>query len=273
MSLATVLVHATGGPPPTAGHIFCTHDVWRWALLAQSGGRRWWAGVSAWLIVGLWWRGTALAPLVLGTDLAAVGIRERRAGRATETETSARWRRWADGPRTGSQTRQEGEGLTRHERYDAIWRPLHENTILLATLGWLNEDNRRGSVTSIKRRGLEIWGFPGVLLLGARWTPTCRRWGLCCLGCGRKGRCGGRRHGRSAWTRRRQPRHSAAPLRISGEDSSGACWHFQDLNELRRMQIRVEMRAYGPASDAWRPEIEHESQKNPLASISGPMRR
>ncbi|HEX3694823.1 MAG TPA: ATP-binding protein [Polyangia bacterium] len=268
--LTSVLVHATGGG--NSGFIFLYFvDVVAVALLAQRRGAAVVAASSAVLIVctslfgyehwlpmvpGQTWfpwdiaRGVLAVRLTLNVSaLAAVG--------ALATHLA-------------SQTRQAGERLTRHERYAGDLATLHENTIRSLTSGLVTLD-LDGRVTSVNDAACEILGIPGVLLFGASLDTHLPALTGVLVGLRKEGTL---RRGEITAVRPdsavRNLGISAAPLSDSAGKIVGRVLHFQDLTELRRMQIKVERAERLASIGRLAAGIAHEI-RNPLASISGSM--
>jgi len=166
------------------------------------------------------------------------------------------------------QTRQAGERLTRHERYAGDLATLHENTIRSMTSGLVTLD-LEGRVTSINEAASEILGLPRARLLGDAMDVHLPQLGLLLLEAGPQGTV------RRAEITRAAPDGavrnlgiSAAPLADHAGGVVGRVIHFQDLTELRRMQLEVERAERLASVGRFAAGIAHEI-RNPLASISG----
>ena len=268
--LTSVLVHATGGG--NSGFIFLYFiDVVAVSLLAQRRGAAVVAAASAVLIVGISLAGYARwLPLVPGQSWYPWDIARGALAVRLTLNVSALAAVGVLATHLASQTRQAGERLTRHERYAGDLATLHENTIRSLTSGLVTLD-LDGRVTSVNDAACEILGIPGVLLFGAsldRHLPALAGVlsGLRQEGTLRRGEITAVRPDSAV----RNLGISAAPLSDSAGNIVGRVLHFQDLTELRRMQIKVERAERLAGIGRLAAGIAHEI-RNPLASISGSM--
>jgi two-component system sensor histidine kinase PilS (NtrC family) len=266
--LATLLVHATGGGQSPFFFLYFL-DVVAVALLAQRRGAAVAAGASTVLMAAVsvagYWRLLPLVPgqswlpwevsrddLVMrlalnGLALGAVGVLATHLAR---------------------QTRQAGERLTRHERYAGDLATLHENTIRSMTSGLVTLD-LEGRVTSINEAGSEILGVARARLIGEPLEVHLPQLALLLLEAGPQGTV--RRAEITALRDDGAVRSlgiSAAPLADYTGSVIGRVIHFQDLTELRRMQLEVERAERLASIGRLAAGIAHEI-RNPLASISG----
>jgi len=266
--LATLLIHATGGGQSPFFFLYFL-DVVAVALLAQRRGAAVAAGASAVLMAAVsiagYWRLLPLVPgqswlpwevsrddLVMrlalnGLALGAVGVLATHLAR---------------------QTRQAGERLTRHERYAGDLATLHENTIRSMTSGLVTLD-LEGRVTSINEAGSEILGVSRAHLIGEPLEVHLPQLALLLLEAGPQGTV--RRAEITALRDDGAVRNlgiSAAPLADHTGGVIGRVIHFQDLTELRRMQLEVERAERLASIGRLAAGIAHEI-RNPLASISG----
>ncbi|HVR64637.1 MAG TPA: ATP-binding protein [Polyangia bacterium] len=270
LALASVLVHATGGG--NSGFIFLYFiDVVAVALLAQRRGAAVVAGISAFLIVGISLAGYGRwLPLVPGQTWLPWEISRGALAVRLTLNVSALAAVGALATHLASQTRQAGERLTRHERYAGDLATLHENTIRSLTSGLVTLDLDR-RVTSVNDAACEILGIPGVLLFGASLDTHVPA--LAGVLSGLRQEATLRRAEITAVRPDSSVRNlgvSAAPLSDSAGKIVGRVLHFQDLTELRRMQIRVERAERLASIGRLAAGIAHEI-RNPLASISGSM--
>jgi two-component system sensor histidine kinase PilS (NtrC family) len=268
--LTSVLVHATGGG--NSGFIFLYFvDVVAVALLAQRRGAAVVAASSAVLIVCVSLFGYEhWLPLVPGQTWFPWDIARAALAVRLTLNVSALAAVGALATHLASQTRQAGERLTRHERYAGDLATLHENTIRSLTSGLVTLD-LDGRVTSVNDAACEILGIPGVLLFGASLDAHLPALVGVLAGLRKEGTL---RRGEITAVRPdsavRNLGISAAPLSDSAGKIVGRVLHFQDLTELRRMQIKVERAERLASIGRLAAGIAHEI-RNPLASISGSM--
>jgi two-component system sensor histidine kinase PilS (NtrC family) len=269
--LASVLVHATGGGG-NSGFVFLYFiDVVAVALLAQRRGAAVVAGVSSFLMVGLSLAGYLhWLPLVPGQSWAPWDIARGALAMRLTLNVSALAAVGALATHLASQNRQAGERLSRHERYAGDLATLHENTIRSLTSGLVTLD-LDGRVTSVNDAACEILGIAGTALFGSTLDTHVPPLAGVLAGLRREGTL---RRGEITAVRPdsavRNLGISAAPLSDSAGNIVGRVLHFQDLTELRRMQIKVERAERLAGIGRLAAGIAHEI-RNPLASISGSM--
>ena len=267
--LATLLIHATGGGQSPFFFLYFL-DVVAVALLAQRRGAAVAAGASTVLMAAVsvagYWRHVAAGAR------AAAGCR----GRSSRDDLAMRLALNALAlgavgvlaTHLARQTRQAGERLTRHERYAGDLATLHENTIRSMTSGLVTLD-LEGRVTSINEAGSEILGVSRARLIGEPLEVHLPQLALLLLEAGPQGTV--RRAEITALRDDGAVRNlgiSAAPLADYAGNVIGRVIHFQDLTELRRMQLEVERAERLASIGRLAAGIAHEI-RNPLASISG----
>ena len=265
---ATVLVHATGGGQSPFFFLYFL-DVVAVALLAQRRGAAVAAGASAILMVSVsvagYWR---LIPLVPGQSWLPWEISRDDLALRLALNGLALGAVGVLATHLARQTRQAGERLTHHERYAGDLATLHENTIRSMTSGLVTLD-LEGRFTSINEAAAEILGVPRVGLLGEPLDERLPQLGLLLLEAGPNGTL--RRAEITALRPDGAMRNlgiSAAPLADHAGRVIGRVIHFQDLTELRRMQLEVERAERLAGIGRLAAGIAHEI-RNPLASISG----
>ena len=266
--LTTALVHATGGAQSGFCFLYLV-DVVAVTLLARRRG--------AWMVamagMALMW-GVALLgyarvlPLVPGQLLAPWDLPRATLLTKLGLHSAALIAVGVLSSRLAALGRHADEQVSRHEALADDLARLHENTIRSLTSGLITLDPA-GAVTSANEFGCEILGRESRMLLGlplAAVLPDLPRV-LAEAGPGgtvRRSEVVVHRPDGSA-------RHlgiSAVPLSDRAGKHIGRVIHFQDLTELKRMELAVaraeRLATIGRLSAA----IAHEI-RNPLASISG----
>ena len=268
LMLATVLIHATGGGQSAFFFLYVL-DVVAVALLAQRRGAAVAAGASAVLMVAVSVAGyLRLLPLVPGQTWLPWEIGRDELAQRLAVNVLALGAVGVLATNLAQQTRQAGERLTRHERYAGDLATLHENTIRSMTSGLVTLD-LEGRVTSINEAAIEILGVPRLRLLGDALEVHLPQLGLLLVEVGPHGTV--RRAEITALRPDGAVRNlgiSAAPLADHAGRVVGRVIHFQDLTELRRMQLEVERAERLASVGRFAAGIAHEI-RNPLASISG----
>jgi two-component system sensor histidine kinase PilS (NtrC family) len=266
--LATVLIHATGGGQSAFFFLYFL-DVVAVALLAQRRGAAVAAGASAVLMVAVsvagYWR---LLPLVPGQSWLPWEISRDDLAQRLALNVLALGAVGVLATNLARQTRQAGERLTRHERYAGDLATLHENTIRSMTSGLVTLD-LDGRVTSINEAASEILGMLRTRMLGEALEVHLPQLGLLLAEAGPQATV--RRAEITALRPDGAVRNlgiSAAPLADHAGGVVGRVIHFQDLTELRRMQLEVERAERLASVGRFAAGIAHEI-RNPLASISG----
>jgi two-component system sensor histidine kinase PilS (NtrC family) len=266
--LATLLIHATGGGQSPFFFLYFL-DVVAVALLAQRRGAAVAAGASAVLMISVsvagYWR---LLPLVPGQSWLPWEVSRDDLVTRLALNALALGAVGVLATHLARQTRQAGERLTRHERYAGDLATLHENTIRSMTSGLVTLD-LDGRVTSINEAGSEILGVARIRLIGEPLEVHLPQLALLLLEAGPQGTI--RRAEITALRDDGAVRNlgiSAAPLADHTGGVIGRVIHFQDLTELRRMQLEVERAERLASIGRLAAGIAHEI-RNPLASISG----
>ena len=270
LALASVLIHATGGGQSPFFFLYFI-DVVAVALLAQRRGAAATAGASAVLMVAVsvagYWR---ILPLVPGQSWLPWEISRDDLVTRLALNVLALGAVGVLATHLARQTRQAGERLSRHQRYAGDLATLHENTIRSMTSGLVTLD-LEGRVTSINEAGSEILGVSWSRLMGQPLDVHLPQLGLLLLEAGPQGTV--RRAEITALRPDGAVRNlgiSAAPLADHAGRVTGRVIHFQDLTELRRMQLEVERAERLASIGRLAAGIAHEI-RNPLASISGSM--
>jgi two-component system sensor histidine kinase PilS (NtrC family) len=266
--LASVLVHATGGGQSAFFFLYFL-DVVAVAMLAQRRGAGLVAGVSAILMVSVSVAGyLRVFPLVPGQSWLPWDIARGDLALRLALNVAALAAVGALATHLAAQTRQAGERLTRHERYAGDLASLHENTIRSLTSGLVTL-GLDGHLTSINEAACEILGTAAPTLLGRPLAESLPELAAVLEQAGPRGTL--RRAEVTAVRPDGAVRNlgiSAAPLSDHAGQVVGRVIHFQDLTELRRMQLKVERAERLASIGRLAAGIAHEI-RNPLASISG----
>lgn len=172
------------------------------------------------------------------------------------------------GVNLASQSRQAGERLARHQQIAGDLASLHQNTIRCLSSGLVTV-TMDGLITSINEAACEILGITEREALGH--ALTSRIPGLALM-LAEAGPVGSVRRQEVDSVRPdglvRRLGISAAPLSDHTGQLIGRVIHFQDLTELRRMEMAVQRSERLASIGRLAAGIAHEI-RNPLASISG----
>jgi two-component system sensor histidine kinase PilS (NtrC family) len=166
-----------------------------------------------------------------------------------------------------TQTRQAGEKLARHQQMAGDLALLHQNTIRCLSSGLVTV-TLEGAITSINEAACEILGISELAALG---KPLAHRIPGLKTVLEEAGPVGSvRRHEVDAIRVDgiRRLGVSATPLSDHTGRVIGRVIHFQDLTELRRMELAVQRSERLAGIGRLAAGIAHEI-RNPLASISG----
>jgi two-component system, NtrC family, sensor histidine kinase PilS len=166
-----------------------------------------------------------------------------------------------------TQTRQAGEKLARHQQMAGDLALLHQNTIRCLSSGLVTV-TLEGAITSINEAACEILGISELAALG---KPLAHRIPGLKTVLEEAGPVGSvRRHEVDAIRVDgiRRLGVSATPLSDHTGRVIGRVVHFQDLTELRRMELAVQRSERLAGIGRLAAGIAHEI-RNPLASISG----
>jgi two-component system sensor histidine kinase PilS (NtrC family) len=268
LSLITMLVHATGGAQSAYTFLYLI-DVVAAALLPRRYGVIAVATTSAFLMVATSLVGyfRVVPPItgqtVLPWDLTHQELLFRLVvfmGGVVSVGTL--------GATLSTQTRRAGERLARHQQMAGDLALLHQNTIRCLSSGLVTV-TLEGAITSINEAACEILGIGELAALG---QPLASRIPKLKPVLDEAGPVGSvRRHEVDAirvdGTIRRLG-VSATPLSDHKGEVIGRVIHFQDLTELRRMELAVQRSERLAGIGRLAAGIAHEI-RNPLASISG----
>jgi len=172
------------------------------------------------------------------------------------------------GSTLSTQTRRAGERLARHQQMAGDLALLHQNTIRCLSSGLVTV-TLEGAITSINEAACDILGINEFAALG---QPLALRIPNLKPVLDEVGPVGSvRRHEVDAVRvdgSRRRLGVSATPLSDHTNQIIGRVIHFQDLTELRRMELAVQRSERLASIGRLAAGIAHEI-RNPLASISG----
>ncbi len=268
LAIITVLVHATGGAQSAFTFLYPV-DIVAVALLSRKNGAAYVAAASAlmFLTVSLLGYAHVLPPVpgqsILPWELAPTELLYRLLLNLAGVASVG-----ALGISLSSQSRQASERLVRHQQIAGDLASLHENTIRCLSSGLVTA-TLEGTITSINEAACEILGMNQFVAQG---QPLASRIPGLAAVLAEAGPVGSvRRHEVDAIRPDGNARRlgiSVAPLTDHTGKVVGRVIHFQDLTELRRMQIAVERSQRLAGIGRLAAGIAHEI-RNPLASISG----
>jgi two-component system, NtrC family, sensor histidine kinase PilS len=266
--LIAILVHATGGAQSAFTILFMIQVI-AVALLPERYGAAWVAAASALLMLLVSLAGYfRLLPTVPGQTVFAWDLSASDTFFRLVLNLAAMATMGALGLNLSGQTQRAGERLVRHQQYAGDLASLHQNTIRCLSSGLVTV-TMDGHITSINEAASEILGIDQAGALGellSRRIPGMVRM------LEEAGPVGAvRRHEVDAIRPDGSVRNlgvSATPLSDHTGQVIGRVIHFQDLTELRRMQIQVERSERLASIGRLAAGIAHEI-RNPLASISG----
>ena len=268
LALTTMVVHATGGAQSGFCFLYLI-DVVAVALLARRRGAAVVAAAGIALMVGVAVLGWAhMLPSLPGQPVAPWNISRGELAAKLTLNTAALMAVGFLASKLAAKNRQADERLTIHEAYAGDLARLHENTIRCLTSGLVTVD-LAGCVTTANEVAREILAAGPQGLIGLPLTDILPDLPRVLAAAGPAGTV--RRAELSAASGDGSLRHlgvSAAPLSDHQGELIGRVIHFQDLTELKRMELAVSraerLASIGRLSAA----IAHEI-RNPLASISG----
>lgn len=264
----SVLVHGTGGVQ-SGFHFLYLIDIVAVALLPARRGALWVAATAAAALLAVSLAGyLQWLPEVPGQSLAPWDVSRRELLFRLVLNLAGVFAVGALGLSLSAQSREAGERLQKHEQYAGDLASLHENTIRCLSSGLVTVD-REGVITSINEAACEILGVSRKAGLGqalAFHVP-----GLSAL-LDEVGLVGNVRRQEVDAMRPdgavRRLGVSAMPLSDHTGRVIGRVIHFQDLTELRRMEVAVQRSERLASIGRLAAGVAHEI-RNPLASISG----
>lgn len=268
LGLATLIVHATGGGQSGFFFLFFV-DVVAVALLAERRGALVVTAASVALLVGVCVAGYLhLTHPVPGQLLLPWDMTGRELASRLALNIAALVAVGMLAAMLSAQHRRVGERLARHETRAEDLATLHENTIRCLTSGLVTLDTE-GRVTTANEAAVEILGVSGAALVGRPLTDRIPGLGAVLVSLGDRGTI--RRAERLCVRPDGAERNlgiSVAPLSDHTGILIGRILHFQDLTDLRRMEMAVARNERLASIGRLAAAIAHEI-RNPLASISG----
>ncbi len=264
----SLLVHATGGAQSGYAFLFLV-DVVAVALLPKRYGAVFVATASVLLMIGigvggyLRWLPPLPMQLVMPWDMTRAELLSRLALNVAGIVSVG-----ALGMNLSMQTRRASEQLVVQQQAAGDLASLHQNTIRCLSSGLVTV-TLDGSVTSINEAACEILGITESAAMG---QPLSRRIPGLSSALEEAGPVGSvKRQEVDAILPDQTVRRlgvSAAPLSDHTGKIIGRVIHFQDLTELRRMQLAVARSERLATIGRLAAGVAHEI-RNPLASISG----
>jgi two-component system, NtrC family, sensor histidine kinase PilS len=268
LALITLLVHATGGAQSAYTFLYLI-DVVAAALLPRRFGVILVAVTSAVLMIGTSLVGYfRLVPPITGQTVFPWDLTHQEVLFRLVVFLGGVVSVGALGATLSTQTRRASERLARHQQMAGDLALLHQNTIRCLSSGLVTV-TLEGAITSINEAACEILAVGELTALG---QPLATRIPKLKPVLDEAGPVGSvRRHEvdaiRADGTVRRLG-VSATPLSDHSGEVIGRVIHFQDLTELRRMEIAVQRSERLASIGRLAAGIAHEI-RNPLASISG----
>jgi two-component system sensor histidine kinase PilS (NtrC family) len=268
LALITTLVHATGGAQSAYTFLYLI-DVVAAALLPRRFGVVGVAATSAVLMVTTSLVGYfRLVPPITGQTVLPSDLTHEELMFRLVVFLGGVVSVGALGATLSTQTRRVGERLARHQQMAGDLALLHQNTIRCLSSGLVTV-TLEGAITSINEAACEILGIGELAALG---QPLASRIPKLKPVLDEAGPVGSvRRHEVDAIRLDGTVRRlgvSATPLSDHKGEIIGRVIHFQDLTELRRMEIAVQRSERLASIGRLAAGIAHEI-RNPLASISG----
>jgi two-component system, NtrC family, sensor histidine kinase PilS len=267
LTLITLLVHATGGAQSAYTFLYLI-DVVAVSLLPKRFGVVAVVGASAGLMVATSLVGYYhVVPPIPGQSVFPWDLTRQELLFRLVVFLAGVVSVGALGVTLSSQTRQAGERLARHQQLAGDLALLHQNTIRCLPSGLVTV-TLEGAITSINEAACEILGISELAALG---KPLAQRIPGLRTVLEEAGPVGSvRRHEVDAIRVDgiRRLGVSATPLSDHTGRVIGRVIHFQDLTELRRMELAVQRSERLAGIGRLAAGIAHEI-RNPLASISG----
>lgn len=268
LALISLLVHATGGAQSAYTFLYLI-DVVAVALLPRRYGVVAVATASALLMLATALVGyLRLIPALPGQSVFPWDLTRQELLFRLVVNVAGIVSVGALGATLSTQTRRAGERLARHQQMAGDLALLHQNTIRCLSSGLVTV-NLEGAITSINEAACDILGISERAALG---EPLGRRIPNLKPVLDEAGPVGSvRRHEVDAIRLDGTVRRlgvSATPLSDHTAQIIGRVIHFQDLTELRRMELAVQRSERLASIGRLAAGIAHEI-RNPLASISG----
>jgi two-component system sensor histidine kinase PilS (NtrC family) len=266
--LVTLLVHATGGAQSAYTFLYLI-DVVAVALLPLRFGVVGVATASVLLMMGTSLLGYAhVVPPLPGQTVFPWDLTHQELTFRLVVYVAGVVSVGALGSTLSTQTRRASERLARHQQMAGDLALLHQNTIRCLSSGLVTV-TLEGAITSINEAACEILGISEFAALGQALTLRIPNLKPVLDEAGPVGSV--RRHEVDAIRPDGTVRRlgvSATPLSDHTGQIIGRVIHFQDLTELRRMEIAVRRSERLASIGRLAAGIAHEI-RNPLASISG----